>query len=122
MTYVITQSCCNDASCTAVCPVNCIHPTVDEPAFATAESLYIDPDACIDYGLCVEECPVDAIVADDRLSDTQHRYLDISTAYFRSRPQSGGDHRMAVLRSSADLAGIRAAVVGTGPAAMYVVW
>jgi ferredoxin--NADP+ reductase len=122
MTFVITQSCCNDASCTAVCPVNCIHPTIDEPAFTTAESLYIDPETCIDCGRCVEECPVDAIVADDELADTQRRYLDIGAAYFQFRPHAGGDHRSAVMRTGADLTGIRVAVVGTGPAAMYAVW
>ena len=35
MAYVITQPCCNDASCVDVCPVNCIHPTPDEAPFAT---------------------------------------------------------------------------------------
>lgn len=122
MPYVITQSCCKDASCTAVCPVNCIHPRLDETAFTTAESLYIDPDACIDCGACVEECPVDAIVADDELTDSQVRYLDISSAYFRNRAHSSADLRMTVLRHSADLSGFRVAVVGSGPAAMYAVW
>ena len=44
MTFIITQSCCNDASCVAVCPVDCIHPAPDDPDFATAEMLYINPD------------------------------------------------------------------------------
>ena len=26
MPHVVTQSCCNDASCVHACPVNCIHP------------------------------------------------------------------------------------------------
>ncbi len=43
MPHVITQSCCNDGSCVFACPVNCIHPSPDEPGFATAEMLYIDP-------------------------------------------------------------------------------
>lgn len=46
MAYVITQACCNDASCVSVC--HCIHPTPDEPEFATTEMLYIDPQTCID--------------------------------------------------------------------------
>ena len=61
MTYVITQNCCNDAACVPVCPVNCIHPTPDEPDYATAEMLYIDPDGCIDCGACMDACPVNAI-------------------------------------------------------------
>ena len=47
MTYVITQNCCNDASCVPVCPVGCIHPTPDEPDYRSAEMLYIDPASCI---------------------------------------------------------------------------
>jgi hypothetical protein len=33
------------------CPVDCIHPKKDEPAFANSEMLYIDPVECIDCGL-----------------------------------------------------------------------
>ncbi len=69
MAYVITQACCNDASCVAVCPVNCIHPTPDEAPFATTEMLYIDPDTCIDCGACVPECPVSAIFPEPDLED-----------------------------------------------------
>ena len=122
MPYVITQSCCNDASCTAVCPVDCIHPRMDDAAFTSAESLYIDPDACIDCGACVEQCPVDAIVADDELSPSQQRYLDISTAYFTARPIPLGARPRPVPSPATDLTGVRVAVVGTGPAAMYAVW
>ena len=31
MPHVITQSCCSDGSCVFACPVNCIHPSPDEP-------------------------------------------------------------------------------------------
>ncbi len=60
MAYVIAQPCINtkDTACVAVCPCDCIHPTKDEPEFAQAEQLYINPDDCIDCGLCVDECPV----------------------------------------------------------------
>ena len=34
MAYVVTQSCCADASCVVACPVNCIHPAPGEPGFA----------------------------------------------------------------------------------------
>ena len=67
MPHVITQSCCNDGSCVFACPVNCIHPTPDEPGFATSEMLYIDPVACVDCGACVSACPVGAIAPDTRL-------------------------------------------------------
>ena len=61
MPHIITQSCCSDGSCVYACPVNCIHPSPDEPGFATAEMLYIDPVACVDCGACVSACPVGAI-------------------------------------------------------------
>ena len=57
MPHVITQSCCSDGSCVYACPVNCIHPSPDEPGFATAEMLYIDPVACVDCGACVSRLP-----------------------------------------------------------------
>ena len=60
MTYVITQNCCKDASCVAVCPVNCIHPAPGENAFGSTTMLYIDPKVCIDCGACADACPVDA--------------------------------------------------------------
>ena len=47
------------------CPVDCIHPTPDEPGFDEAEQLYIDPEECIDCDACVEACPVDAITSED---------------------------------------------------------
>lgn len=36
MPYVITQACCNDASCAAVCPVDCIHPNTGGRPLAVA--------------------------------------------------------------------------------------
>ena len=67
MPHVITQSCCSDGSCVYACPVNCIHPSPDEPGFATAEMLYIDPAACVDCGACVSACPVGAISTASKL-------------------------------------------------------
>ena len=67
MAYIICEPCIGtkDTACVDVCPVDCIHPRKDEPAFATAEMLYIHPDECIDCGACVPACPVEAIFALD---------------------------------------------------------
>ena len=56
MSYVIAEPCIGtkDNSCVEVCPVDCIHPTPDEPGYAEAEMLFIDPDECIDCDACVE--------------------------------------------------------------------
>lgn len=120
MTFVILQPCCNDASCVDVCPVDCIHPTPDEPGFMTSEMLHIDPDTCIDCGACVDECPVDAIRADHELEPEQDRYLGINANYFQFHPmQSSGYNTVASPFKGVDFTGRRIAVVGSGPAAFY---
>ncbi|AYJ50324.1 FAD-dependent oxidoreductase [Rhodococcus sp. P1Y] len=119
MTYVILQPCCNDASCVAVCPVNCIHPTPDEPEFMRAEMLHIDPATCIDCGACVDECPVDAIVPEDELDDDDSRYLALNAGYFDVHPVD--DMPMVQNKSwrKGKFSDLTVAVVGSGPAAFY---
>ena len=80
MPHVITQSCCSDGSCVYACPVNCIHPSPDEPGFATAEMLYIDPVACVDCGACVSACPVGAIAPDARLTTEQLPFIALNAS------------------------------------------
>src|ERR1039458_7304049 len=71
MAYVIAEPCIGtkDTACVDACPVDCIHPKKDEPAYADAELLYIDPVECIDCGACVPVCPVSAIFALDDLPE-----------------------------------------------------
>lgn len=119
MTHVITQPCCNDASCISVCPVNCIHPTPDEPEFISAEMLYIDPDTCIDCGACIDECPVEAIFPDDSIDEGQERYLQINADYYTDHDVSGGlvpPRKKPPLPAGKEL---HVAIVGAGPAAFY---
>ena len=40
MPHIITQSCCSDGSCVYACPVNCIHPSPDEPGFDLAARMF----------------------------------------------------------------------------------
>ncbi|MGY4103765.1 FAD-dependent oxidoreductase [Nocardia sp. R16R-3T] len=120
MVHVITQPCCNDAACVAVCPVGCIHPTPDEPGYATAEMLYVDGGACIDCGACVDVCPVGAIVPEDELTPATQRYVEINALHFDenqylSQPPRG---RQPVT-IAAEAAPLRVAIVGSGPAASY---
>lgn len=84
MTHVIAEPCINvkDTACVDVCPVDCIHPTKDEPEFETEKQLYIDPATCIDCGLCVDECPVGAIYPEGDLPKEWDRYLQINLAYY----------------------------------------
>ncbi|NMM82989.1 ferredoxin [Rhodococcus sp. SRB_17] len=120
MAYVITQPCCNDASCVDVCPVNCIHPTPDEAQFATTEMLYIDPDTCIDCGACVDECPVEAIFPDNELSEADAPYLAMNASYFEKHPM-GPDwpEPIKMAKIDAELGTLKVAIVGSGPAACY---
>ena len=85
MTYFITEPCIGikDATCVDVCPVDCIHPTRDEPEFETAEMLYIDPDECIDCGACEPVCPVEAIYPDFDLPAEMAEYADININHFK---------------------------------------
>jgi NAD-dependent dihydropyrimidine dehydrogenase PreA subunit len=84
MTYVIVDSCIGtkDNSCIDVCPVDCIHPTPEEPGYNTAEQLFIDPVECIDCGACVEVCPVEAPVPDDSVPAEYAAATARNAAYF----------------------------------------
>ncbi len=87
MTYVITQPCVGvkDTACVAVCPVECIHPTKDEPEFEAEPQLYIDPETCIDCGACEPECPVNAIFEEEYVPDGQKQYTEINAAWYKNR-------------------------------------
>ena len=78
MAYVIAEPCIGtkDNSCVEVCPVDCIHPTPDEPDYDKVEMLYIDPEECIDCDACVEACPVDACFAEDQLPGEWSDYVE----------------------------------------------
>lgn len=126
MPHVITQSCCNDGSCVFACPVNCIHPTPDEPGFATSEMLYIDPVACVDCGACVSACPVGAIAPDTRLDTKQLPFVEINASFYPKRPEGEKLPPTSKLAPVIPAAEVRArrrpltvAIVGSGPAAMY---
>ena len=125
MPHVITQSCCSDGSCVYACPVNCIHPSPDEPGFATAEMLYIDPVACVDCGACVSACPVGAILPDSKLDDSQQVFVELNAAFYPKREGKLPPTSKLAPVTDAPAVHRRAggplivAVVGSGPAAMY---
>jgi ferredoxin len=58
MTYLVNDNCikCKHMDCVEVCPVDCF--------YEGENMLVINPDECIDCGVCEPECPVDAIIAD----------------------------------------------------------
>ena len=87
MTHIIGQTCIGvkDTACVGVCPVDCIHPTKEERQFASAEQLYIDPETCIDCGLCVDECPVRAIFPQDELPPEWAEFIQKNIDYFAKK-------------------------------------
>jgi ferredoxin--NADP+ reductase len=120
MPHAVTQSCVGDGSCVYACPVNCIQPTPDDPAFEAAEMLFIDPATCVDCGACVTACPVDAIKPHLYLSDDEREFLEINAEYHRERRDrptlAPVRPRLRVHDRGEE---IRVAIVGSGPAAMY---
>jgi ferredoxin/flavodoxin---NADP+ reductase len=131
MPHVITQSCCSDGSCVYACPVNCIHPSPDEPGFATSDMLYIDPVACVDCGACVSACPVGAIAPDTRLTPEQRPFIALNALFYdadhASRPADQKlppTSKLAPVIPAPQVLGrspgpLTVAIVGSGPAAMY---
>jgi len=87
MAYVIAEPCIGqkDNSCVEVCPVDCIHPTPDEPDYDNVEQLYIDPEECIDCDACVEACPVDACFAEDQVPDEWTTFIQKNADYFANK-------------------------------------
>lgn len=90
MTFIVTESCikCKYTDCVDVCPqlVDCFH---EGPNF-----LVIDPDECIDCGVCIPECPVDAIYADSNVPDNQKSFTPLNAelskiwpVIFKKKPQ-----------------------------------
>jgi ferredoxin len=58
MAFVVTEKCINSKyqDCVEVCPADCFHEGEN--------MLVIDPDKCIDCGVCVVECGTRAIISD----------------------------------------------------------
>jgi ferredoxin len=76
MTYLVTDNCikCKHMDCVLVCPVDCF--------YEGENFLVINPDECIDCGVCEPECPVGAIVADNAIDPEESiRWEEINRKY-----------------------------------------
>ena len=80
MTHVVTESCikCKYTDCVDVCPVDCFRKG---PNF-----LVIDPDECIDCAVCIPECPVDAIYAEEDVPDDQQDFIELNAELAKDWP------------------------------------
>ena len=76
MAFIICQPCVDvkDAACVEVCPVDCIHEGDD--------MYYIDPDECIDCGVCEPECPVEAIFEEDAVPEQWKSFIAKNKDFF----------------------------------------
>jgi ferredoxin len=72
MTYIVTENCikCKHTDCVEVCPVDCF--------YEGENMLVINPEECIDCGVCEPECPVDAISSE---SEELVEWLEINKKY-----------------------------------------
>ena len=77
MTYVVTDNCvkCKYTDCVEVCPVECF--------YEGKNMLVIDPEECIDCGVCVPECPAEAIFPE---SEKLIKWVEINQKYAKKWP------------------------------------
>jgi len=77
MTFVVTEACirCKYADCVDVCPVDAF---CEGPNF-----LVIDPEQCIDCAVCVPECPVSAIYAQEDVPGDQQDFTPLNAVLAR---------------------------------------
>lgn len=78
MTYVVTENCikCKFTDCVEVCPVDCF--------YEGENFLVINPEECIDCGVCEPECPAEAISSDTETASK--KWLEINRTYSKQWP------------------------------------
>ena len=79
MTYIVNDKCimCKHTTCVSVCPVDCF--------YEGENMLVINPDECIDCGVCEPECPINAIEPDTN-QGTQE-WVEFNKKYSQQWPQ-----------------------------------
>jgi ferredoxin len=78
MAYVVTEACikCKYTDCVEVCPVDCF--------YEGENMLVINPDECIDCGVCEPECPAEAIIPDTE--DGIDQWVELNAKYSKEWP------------------------------------
>jgi ferredoxin len=73
VTYVVTEACikCKYMDCVEVCPVDCF--------YEGENMLVINPNECIDCGVCEPECPAEAILPDTESG--LEKWVEVNTKY-----------------------------------------
>ncbi|MCP1169565.1 ferredoxin [Limimaricola litoreus] len=85
MAYVIAEPCIDikDGACTLACPADCI--------YEGGRMFYIHPEECINCGLCLSICPVDAIHYDEELPEEARPFAAINREFFGAEVSGLGD-------------------------------
>lgn len=80
MAYIVGEGCinCKHTDCVEVCPVDCF--------YEGPNTLVINPDECIDCGLCEPECPEKAIYDESELPVDQQHMIEINVIYSDTWP------------------------------------
>ena len=96
MTHVVTESCirCKYTDCVDVCPVDCFREGPN--------MLVIDPDECIDCAVCIPECPVNAIYAEEDVPSDQMAFIQINVDLARADGWTSITKRKAPLPDADD--------------------
>lgn len=81
MAFVVTENCinCKYTTCVEVCPVDCFHEG--------SNFLVIDPNECIDCGLCESECAANAIFTIDEVPENQKQFIAINAELSQKWPK-----------------------------------
>jgi ferredoxin len=76
---VVTSPCIGvkDKACVRVCPVDCFYDA--------GTMLVIDPEQCIDCGLCIAECPVKAIYSAADVPESKTSFIELNADFFRGK-------------------------------------
>ncbi len=79
MTYIVMDPCikCKFMDCVEVCPVDCF--------YEGENFLAINPDECIDCGVCAEVCPVEAIFFEDDLPEQWAQFRAINAEFYQNK-------------------------------------
>jgi len=77
MAYVITELCNKDGVCVEECPVDCIEEAENQ--------MFINPDECIDCGLCQQVCPENAIFPAEEVPEQSQASIKANADFFANR-------------------------------------
>lgn len=89
MAWVITSLCVDnvDMACVEVCPVDCIVKYEGDDSSTFPNQLYIDPEECINCGVCEPECPWEAIYEDEQVPDVFAANVELNAKITEIRDQ-----------------------------------